>query len=210
MLSSYISARKAQRGLVQNRETAKNRERSWSIERLVRECRKGDQAAWSVLIDKYKNLIFSVPIKFGLSREDAADIFQAVCLDLLTSLPRLREPAALPKWLMQASYHKCLRWKKQRLNVVEDLEKIATTEPDSDELPEEMLYQLQREQLLRDSMSALPSRCQRMIQMLFFADPPRPYNEVARELRLATGSIGFIRARCLKKLRDQLEKGGLP
>ena len=50
------------------------REVGWSDERLVRECRKGNQAAWSALIEKYKNLIFSIPIKFGLPREDAADI----------------------------------------------------------------------------------------------------------------------------------------
>ncbi|HUK26491.1 MAG TPA: sigma-70 family RNA polymerase sigma factor [Terriglobales bacterium] len=195
--------------MAQTREAATGREQSWPVERLVRECREGNQAAWSALIDKYKNLIFSVPIKFGLSREDAADIFQAVCLDLLTSLARLREPAALPKWLMQTSYHKCLRWKKQRLDTVEDVEEVATEESLPAELPEEFLYQLQRKQLLRDSLAALSARCRRMIQMLFFEDPPRPYNEVARELRLATGSIGFIRGRCLKRLREQLVKGGL-
>jgi len=58
------------------------REFAWSEERLVRECCEGNQAAWSALIEKYKNLIFSIPIKFGLSREDAADVFQAVCADL--------------------------------------------------------------------------------------------------------------------------------
>lgn len=68
------------------------RELAWPDERLVRECCKGNQAAWSALIEKYKNLIFSIPIKFGLPREDAADIFQAVCVDLLSSLPQLREP----------------------------------------------------------------------------------------------------------------------
>jgi RNA polymerase sigma factor (sigma-70 family) len=194
---------------VQNRDSTNGREHSWSVDRLVRECRDGNQAAWSALIDKYKNLIFSVPIKFGLSREDAADIFQSVCLDLLSSLPRLREPVALPKWLMQTSYHKCLRWKKQRLNTVEDLEEVATEEAGTRELPEDLLDQVQREQLLRDSMASLSDRCRRMIQMLFFEDPPRPYNEVAKELRLAIGSIGFIRGRCLKRLREQLAEGGL-
>jgi DNA-directed RNA polymerase specialized sigma24 family protein len=72
---------------------------SWPDDRLVAECLKGNQQAWSALVDKYKNLIFSIPVKLGL-HEDAADIFQAVCLDLLTDLPRLRKPRALPKWLM--------------------------------------------------------------------------------------------------------------
>jgi RNA polymerase sigma factor (sigma-70 family) len=185
------------------------RELSWSSERLVRECCQGNQAAWNALIDKYKNLIFSVPIKFGLSRDDAADIFQAVCLDLLSDLPQLREPQALPKWLMQASYHKCLRFKKQKLDLFDDSTEIeGRPEAASEEPPEEMLYQLQREQMLRDAIAALPSRCKRLIGLLFFDEPPRPYQEVARQLKLATGSIGFIRGRCLKLLRQRLEKEG--
>jgi len=54
----------------------------------------------------------------------------------------------------------------------------------------------------------LSPRCERMVRMLFFENPPRPYQEVARELDLATGSIGFIRGRCLEKLKKQLEKMG--
>ena len=185
------------------------RELSWSNERLVRECCRGNQAAWAALLDKYKNLIFSVPIKFGLSRDDAADIFQAVCLDLLSDLPRLREPQALPKWLMQTSYHKCLRTKKQRFDLLDDtldIEERPKTQPE--DLPEELLYQLQREQMLRDAIAALPARCNRLIRLLFLDDPPRPYQEVAQQLKLATGSIGFIRGRCLKRLQKALRAMG--
>jgi RNA polymerase sigma factor (sigma-70 family) len=185
------------------------REVSWSNERLVSECRKGNQAAWSRLIEKYKNLIFSIPIKFGLTREDAADIFQSVCLDLLSDLAQLREPRALPKWLMQMSYYKCLNWKKQRLDLFDDANEIEDRPvTGTEELPEEMLYQLQREQKLRDAIAALPPRCHQMIGMLFFESPSRPYEQVAKELGIATGSIGFIRGRCLKKLRERLEKEG--
>jgi RNA polymerase sigma factor (sigma-70 family) len=182
---------------------------TWSNERLVRECRKGNQAAWSGLIDKYKNLIFSVPIKFGLSREDAADIFQSVCVDLLLDLQQLREPKALPKWLMQMSYYKCLQWKKRQLNLIDDVEGLeAGLETGHAELPEEMLYQIQKEQTLRGVLTTLSPRCHRMIEMLFFETPSRPYDEVAKTLGLATGSIGFIRGRCLKQLREKLQKEG--
>jgi len=68
-----------------------------SDERLIGRCLKGDQEAWSALIDKYKNLIYSIPMKLGM-HQDAGDIFQSVCVDLLSELPRLREHRALPKW----------------------------------------------------------------------------------------------------------------
>jgi RNA polymerase sigma factor (sigma-70 family) len=181
----------------------------WPDERLVRECCKGSQDAWSALIEKYKNLIFSIPIKFGLSREDSADVFQAVCVELLAGLPKLREAKALPKWLMQTTYHQCLRWKKDRLNLLDDPRAIEKRlEADPKELPEEMFNQIQREQSVREAISALPARCNQMVGMLFFEDPPRPYEEVAKQLQLATGSIGFIRGRCLKKLRQVLEEKG--
>ena len=61
----------------------------------MRECLDGSEDAWIALLEKYKNLIFSIPIKFGISREDAADIFQSVCVDLLRDLPVLRQPKAL-------------------------------------------------------------------------------------------------------------------
>ncbi len=185
------------------------REQLWPDERLVRECCKGNQEAWAALIEKYKNLIFSIPIKFGLSREDAADIFQAVCVELLTGLPKLREAKALPKWLMQTSYHQCLRWKKLRLDLVDDTQGVEIEkQPSAEELPDVILVQVQREQGVREAISDLPARCSRMVTMLFFEDPPRPYEEVAKALQLATGSIGFTRGRCLKKLRQLLEEKG--
>jgi RNA polymerase sigma factor (sigma-70 family) len=183
---------------------------SSSDERLVALCLKGDEQAWADLIDKYKNLIYSIPIKLGMY-EDASDIFQSVCVDLLSDLSKLREPKALPKWLMQVCYHKCLehrgRAKKQVQLEDEDAESLPA-DPSSSTLPEEMLAQLQHEQMVRDAVSGLSQRCERMVRMLFFETPPRPYQDVAKELGIATGSIGFIRGRCLTRLKKHLEDMG--
>src|SRR5438445_10813466 len=109
-----------------------NKKKTWPDDRLVRACRKGDEDAWGALIDRYKNLIFSIPIKYGLSREDAADVFQSVCVDFLRELSRLREIKALPKWLIQISAHKCLQRKREQDKVVaagsEELETLAHPE----------------------------------------------------------------------------------
>jgi RNA polymerase sigma factor (sigma-70 family) len=130
---------------------------------------------------------------------------------LLSDLSKLREPRALPKWLMQVCYHKCLEHRTKARKQVqledEDAENLPT-DPSSSALPEEMLAQLQREQMVRDVVGSLSQRCERMVRMLFFETPSRPYQEVAKELGIATGSIGFIRGRCLDRLKKQLEKMG--
>jgi RNA polymerase sigma factor (sigma-70 family) len=181
-------------------------EQSWSDERLVRECLEGNQEAWSALIDKYKKLIYSIPIKYELSRDDANDVFQAVCCDLYSELGKLREPRALAKWLIQATVHKCIRLKRQFSRFAD--EEISEEIPHSDPAMDSVIAKVEHEQILRDAVAAVPARCRQMIRMLFFESTPRSYDEIARELGLATGSIGFIRGRCLDKLRKQLETFG--
>jgi RNA polymerase sigma factor (sigma-70 family) len=183
-----------------------------SDEQLIGRCLKGDQEAWSALIDKYKNLIYSIPIKLGM-HQDAGDIFQSACVDLLSELPKLREHRALPKWLMQTCYHKCLHYQRDADRLVELAPEGADSNAappasSADDLTEHMLVQLEQEQILRDAISELPEKCERMVRLLFFEFPPRPYENIAEELGMATGSIGAIRGRCLAYLRKQLEKRG--
>ncbi len=45
-----------------------------------------------------------------------------------------------------------------------------------------------------------------MVRMLFFETPARPYKDVAQALGVATGSIGFLRMKCLDKLRSVVEE----
>lgn len=181
---------------------------TWTDARLVRECLRRNDAAWSALIDKYKRLIFSIPIKYGFSVDDSADVFQTVCATLLTEFPKLRKSKALPKWIMQVTAHQCFRHKRQ----IQKTETRASDDESFDSsLPAEaegILREAESEQLLRDALSGLPARCRRLIEMLFFEEPTRPYQQVAAELGLSTGSIGFIRQRCLERLRKQLDEAG--
>lgn len=176
---------------------------------LVKGCLRGQQDDWDALIDKYKNLIFSIPIRYGLSREEAADIFQSVCLELIQELAKLREPKALPKWLMQVTAHKCYHWKRQSTRLVsQDDEENSLPEPSQPARAELDLHEIEQEQALREALSGLPPRCRHLIQMLFYEEPSRPYQEVAKTLGLATGSIGLLRQKCLDRLRQLLDSLG--
>src|ERR1700734_881761 len=197
-----------------SRNAARNASRSdelraaWPDARLVRECVSGSEEAWRALIFKYKNLIFSIPVKYGFSTDDSTDIFQAVCLDLLSELPKLRKVKALPKWIMQVTAHKCFHRKQQE-------RRTEVSDPDDKQFEqstparaEEILREAEDEQGLRQAMSELSPRCRQLVHMLFYDEPARPYQEIADTLGIAVGSIGFIRQRCLERLRKRLLEEG--
>lgn len=182
------------------------KEASWPDTRLVRECLRGNEDAWAALIDKYKNLIFSIPIKRGFSEQDAADVFQRVCLLLLADLGNVRDPQALPMWLIRVTSRECSQWSRQeqphaRAEPIDDESIGFGSEPS----PEELLAQVTEEQSLREALQSLSPQCRQLVQMLFFEAETRPYQAVASSLGLATGSIGFIRAKCLERLRRRLD-----
>jgi RNA polymerase sigma factor (sigma-70 family) len=185
---------------------------SWPDARLVRECIRGREDAWSALVDKYKNLVFSIPMKQGIPRDGAEDVFQRVCLLLLAELPYLRKAEALPMWLIRVTSRECLRWRREEGAYAggEEAESEMAAAEDARPLPEAVLAQLGEEQALRQAVNGLSPRCRELVSMLFFEDPPRSYVEAARAMGLAGGSIAFMRARCLARLRRDLEKTGFP
>lgn len=179
---------------------------TWSDARLVRTCLSGHEEAWSTLIAKYKNLIYSIPLKYGATPQDAADIFQTVCLELFSELPRLRKPDSLRSWLITVAAHQSFHLTRKVRRRAED----ALTDLEAERLgidpPPDLMAQVEREQKLREAVAALPARCQEMIRLLFYHQPQLSYREVAARLGLATGSIGFVRGRCLKRLERSLGK----
>lgn len=184
-------------------------EPGWSNTRLVAQCLAGDENAWNALLERYKNLIWAIPLRYGMPPQDAADVFQSVCLDLFNDLPRLRDAESLQGWLIRVTSHKCYHWKRRQAAQEDDFSAdVLESAADADAIGADAIAEIEREQMVREALAEMPPRCREMIELLFFENPPIPYEEVARRLHLARGSIGFIRGRCLKKLKKALEKRG--
>jgi RNA polymerase sigma factor (sigma-70 family) len=198
--------------MTEKQRTGRNRASAdWSDTRLVTACLAGDDEAWNVLVDRYKNLVYSIVLKYRPGTDEAADLFQGAWLDAWTGLDKLRKKSAFKAWLISVTTHKCYHWTKQRRRQryhesesfdIETFEEQLSAEP-------EFVEELARNELVREAIRQLSPRCQEMIRLLFFTFPPMPYQELAEHLGLATGSIGFIRGKCLERLKKQLEKQGL-
>lgn len=178
---------------------------------MCAECLAGSEDAWAALLARYQNLIYSIPLKFHLNEDEAAEIFQAVALDLFTGLGRLREREKLKSWLISVTRHRCIRYKENRKAEPlswEELEQGASEVPDDRKHAERWLLELDEESAVREAVAGLPARCRDLIRWLFYSDEPPSYEAVAGRLGVAKNSIGFIRDRCLQKLRRHLEENG--
>lgn len=172
---------------------------------LVRRAAEGDKRAWERLVDQFGRLIWSITRDFRLTESDASDVFQATWLRLLEHIDRLEYPARVGSWIATTARHECLRCVAGRKKVllVQDhgaLSDALVHAPEADE----GLLAAERATAVRDAMSLLPWRWQRMLELLM-ADPPASYAEISDQLGLPVGSIGPTRGRCMERLRVLLD-----
>src|SRR5690349_14263151 len=76
---------------------------------LVTRAQNGDQQAWDALVERYAPLVWSICRRYQLSDAVAGDISQNVWLRLVDQLGSLRDPAAIPGWLVTTTQRECGR-----------------------------------------------------------------------------------------------------
>jgi RNA polymerase sigma factor (sigma-70 family) len=168
---------------------------------LVRAASDGNPEAWKALVDRYLPLVWSVTRGYRLAAKDAEDVSQTVWLRLVEHLDDIREPRALPKWIMTTVKHESLRLirSRQREISVDPLTDSSLETTEQREIDADML-RAERHQVLRDALAELSPK-HRELLLLLVADPPISYREISRLLDIPIGSIGPTRARCLERLR---------
>jgi RNA polymerase sigma factor (sigma-70 family) len=172
---------------------------------LVARAADGDRRAWERLVDQFARLIWSITADFKLTESDAADVAQTTWLRLLEHIHRIEHPDRVGSWLAATARNECLRSLAARKRVV-----LGHDDAEGDSAPaygpeiDEGLLAAERAQVVRDALSRLPRRWQRLLEMLM-ADPPASYADISDELELPIGSIGPTRGRCLAQLRVLLQ-----
>jgi RNA polymerase sigma factor (sigma-70 family) len=174
-----------------------------TVNDLVSRARSGDKQAWDEIVERYAPLIWSICRQYRLDDADSEDVGQIVWLHLVNQLGSLRDPAALPGWLVTTTRRECIRARRAAarlpLPTGSYLDEGNIADPKTG-LAEEGLLQAERQAALRQAFSDLPPGCRELVALLI-ADPPLSYAEISARLGIRIGSIGPSRSRCLAKLR---------
>jgi RNA polymerase sigma factor (sigma-70 family) len=162
---------------------------------LVHACRAGDEGAWNQLVERYSRYVYAIATRgFRLSDEDAEDVFQDVFTRIYTRLDSLRDDSALRPWIGQLTRRRCLD------------AMAARREVPTEELPDEGstdLADVEEAFEVREAVAALPETCRDILDRFFTRD--QSYKTIANDLAIPSGTIASRIARCLGRLREQLE-----
>lgn len=164
---------------------------------LVERCRTGDEQAWNELVERFSRYVYAIAVRgFRMSEEDAEDVFQDVFTRIYTRLDTLRDTSALRPWIAQLTRRCCL-------DAISGAEREL---PGDDALAGEEsvdMTEIEEAYAVREALAGLTENCQDILDRFFAQD--QSYRTIASELDIPQGTIASRIARCLVKLRDELE-----
>ena len=163
---------------------------------LLESAAAGLESAWREIVTRYSPLVYTVCRRYGVWGTDAEDIGANVWLRLVTNLATIREPKALPKWLMTTAQRECLALLRNRDRHVpkETIDGVVSA------CAEDLLLGAERSDAVREAVAELSNRDRELLALLF-CDPPLPYAKISSRLGMPVGAIGPTRQRCLARVR---------
>jgi RNA polymerase sigma factor (sigma-70 family) len=160
--------------------------------------------AWRRLLEKYERLVFSVPRKYGLSTDDAADVTQFTFTILVQSIDKLPEDSKLGGWLTTVARRHT--WRLLERNRRQGIGKHAVLDENTTGGDTETMENWELGEWLNHGLEMIGRSCKELLFALYL-DPGQPsYAEVAARLGMAIGSVGPTRMRCLERLRRVLDE----
>jgi RNA polymerase sigma-70 factor (ECF subfamily) len=141
--------------------------------------------------------VYAVAVRgFRLAEADAEDVFQDVFTRVYTHLHTLRDDSALRPWIAQLTRRVCL----------DAVARGSREQPLEEALSEDQardLDEIEEAFAVREALGTLPENCQDILDRFFARD--QSYRTISSELDIPSGTIASRIARCLARLRNELD-----
>jgi len=156
----------------------------------------GDQKAYAVLMNRYRNSIFHMMLKMVNNREDADDLTIEAFGKAFHKLHSYAPNYAFSTWLFKIAINNCIdhiRKKRIKLLSIDDPIEHNSDNDYSNNIrstalnPEQSLVREQRVYLMRTVLTKLSDKYRQMIELRYFEE--LSYDEIAVRLEIPLGTV---------------------
>jgi RNA polymerase sigma-70 factor (ECF subfamily) len=174
------------------------------IAALMARVKGGDQNAFQDIIRRFQQRVFIQAYAFFRDREDALDIVQETFLRLYEKAGLYRDGEDFQAWLFRIARNLCIdsyrRKRKRRAERADDL--FLETLPSEADDPAVGERRADLRALFRSVLGRLAEKQRAVFVMKHFNE--MPYQEIARTLGIAVGTVKSLHFKAVRNLRKHL------
>ncbi|MFP4622052.1 MAG: RNA polymerase sigma factor [Bacteroidales bacterium] len=171
------------------------------IERVL----QGDHSSYATLVERHKDMVFTLAYRILKSREDAEEISQDAFMKAYRSLKKFRKEAKFSTWLYRIVYNLCvsrLRKNKKQIVSLDDEDKNIDIEDTHSKI--EQLENEERNRYVNQAIENLNDD-EKTIITLYYQDE-LSVEEIAEITQLTRSNVKVKLHRSRLKLYEELNK----
>ena len=166
---------------------------------------EGDSNAFAVLVDQYKDLVFSLSLKMLKNREEAEEAAQDTFVKVFKSLNNFKGDSKFSTWIYKVTYNTCLDQLKK-------IKRVQDTIP-IDDFSENQIQNLEnvldaiderdRNKMIQDCIHLLPSEEAFLLILFYFEE--QSLEEISKIIDCTANNVKVKLYRSRKKIASILK-----
>jgi RNA polymerase sigma-70 factor (ECF subfamily) len=164
----------------------------------------GDTNAFAVLVDRYKDLVFTLSLKMLQNREEAEEAAQDTFVKVFKSLAGFKGDSKFSTWIYKITYNNCLdRLKKQKRNrPVVAIDEFTEHKVRSLMNVLETIEERERKQMIKNCLDLLPAEESFLLTLYYFNE--NSLKEISAIMGINENNLKIKLFRSRKKLASVL------
>ncbi len=174
-------------------------------QRYISLVKEGDKNAFAALVDRYKDMVFTLSLKMLKDRQEAEEVSQDSFLKVYKSLDRYKGESKFSTWIYKVAFNTCLdRIKKnKRLQGVANIGEIDEQETTPLINGLDLIEEKERKQLIQDCMQELEGEDGFLLTLYYFEE--QSLEEIAKIIGITSNNVKIRLYRSRKKLASLLK-----
>ncbi|MFD2823244.1 RNA polymerase sigma factor [Lacinutrix iliipiscaria] len=171
---------------------------------LIHRIMNGDTQVFAVLVDRYKDLVFTLALRMMKNREEAEEVSQDTFIKVFKSLKKFKGDSKFSTWIYRIAYNTSLdrlkshKRKQQTVEINEFTEHQVKTIDDA----LNMMEVQERQQAIQDCLQLLPSEDCALLTLYYFEE--LSLEEISKVVNLKANNVKVKLFRSRKKLAEIL------
>jgi RNA polymerase sigma factor (sigma-70 family) len=167
----------------------------------------GDHNSFSILVERYKNFVFSIVLKYVKTREDAEEVSQDVFVKAYKALADFKGTSKFSTWLYTIATTTCITFlRKKRLDVHSlDNERVFEVADSVDSgMSANQVEQKSRVQMVHEAMKLLNPEDAQVIELFYKGE--QTLEEIAQILHKEPNAVKVQLHRARTRLKEKMQK----
>lgn len=167
---------------------------------------QGETNLFAVLVDRYKDMIFTLSLKMVKNREEAEEAAQDTFIKVYHSLSKFKGDSKFSTWIYKISYNNCLdrlkKNKKEDLNI--SIDEFSSHLVKTMDNALSALVDAERKQAIQNCLNLLPREDNFLLTLFYFED--QNLEEIGKIMNINANNVKVKLFRSRQKLATILKK----